>query len=563
MNIKNANIKNNIIIALFLVLWFIINLLQSAFTGLANDEAYYWMYSQYPAWGYFDHPPMVAVLISAGYHLFSNELGVRIIFCLLGTLTLLLTYKMTSGPPVIFILIASAIALNHTHVAGFLAIPDIPLVFFTALFFVLYKKYLEKDSYWLAVMLGLSVTGMFYSKYHGLLVIIFVFLSNLSLIKRKSAWFMVALVVAAMIPHLIWQIRHEFPTFRYHLITRSDGFEFENIINYLYSQVLIAGPLIAPLILYYALSGKSTGIFERSLKFTVIGFLVFFFLSSFRDHIEAHWTAAAYVPLMVLAHKPLSRHDKAVRWLRNLAVPTIILIMVMRIMAAFNGVPYPVKYLDEFNGWKVWAEEIKQTAKGRAVIFLNKYQFAAKYTFYTGDNSCSVNGVFARKSQYNLWNFEDSLAGKPVMLHKSLQPTGMIKTPNRREHGYSFIDIFQPYNRIETELFLPADILGPGDTLTVRCKLRNSGKYPVHYENTGKTHPVLSYTIRDEKGSFYRDHVPVKEYQDKTIPGKGTVDFSFKFVTPDKPGRYNVYMVYWWQATGHLGDPRPAVITVK
>jgi len=44
---------------LFFTSWFIINLWQAATTGLLDDEAYYWVYSQYPAWGYYDHPPMI------------------------------------------------------------------------------------------------------------------------------------------------------------------------------------------------------------------------------------------------------------------------------------------------------------------------------------------------------------------------------------------------------------------------------------------------------------------------------------------------------------------------
>ena len=61
--------------------WLLLNLVQSAATGLIDDEAYYWVYSQFPAWGYFDHPPMVAILIKAGYSIFANELGVRLFFC--------------------------------------------------------------------------------------------------------------------------------------------------------------------------------------------------------------------------------------------------------------------------------------------------------------------------------------------------------------------------------------------------------------------------------------------------------------------------------------------------
>ena len=54
-------IKNHRVI--FYCAWFLLNLLQAGLTGLLDDEAYYWVYAQYPAWGYFDHPPMIAFWI--------------------------------------------------------------------------------------------------------------------------------------------------------------------------------------------------------------------------------------------------------------------------------------------------------------------------------------------------------------------------------------------------------------------------------------------------------------------------------------------------------------------
>jgi len=555
--------NGNIIISLFLILWFMLNLLQSYFTGLANDEAYYWMYSRYPAWGYFDHPPMVALLIRAGTRLFSNELGVRFMFCILGTLTLLLIWKTSPGSPRIFIWIASAMALVHSHVAGFFALPDIPLVFFTALFFYFYRQYLEKDSAGLVIMLSLSIAGMLYSKYHGLLVVVFVLLSNLSLLKRKSAWVIVGLAALVMVPHLMWQIQHGFPTFRYHLVTRSDGFDAENIFNYMYSQILIAGPLIAPLVLYYSFSFRPKSTFERSLTFSMVGFLVFFFLSSFRDHIEAHWTAAAYVPLIILAHASIGQHEKAVTWLRNLAIPSIVLLVAIRFMAAFDLVPYSLKYLDEFNGWDQWAETVREKAGGKKVVFLNKYQYAAKYSFYTGDISYSLNDVFARKSQYNLWNFEDSLAGKPVMLNKSLRPVGMIKTPNRREHGYSYIDSFQPYNHIVTSVTLPSEMLKAKDTLVLVCTLHTDGGYALHYAPSGEFRPILSYTVCREDGSFYQQHLPIREYDYRDLPQNATDEFNFTFIVPEKPGHYRLYIVYWIPVAGQMGDAKPALFNVR
>ena len=52
----------------------IINLLQGYFTELIFDEAYYWYYAQQMAWGYFDHPPMVAFIVKISSLFFNGEL---------------------------------------------------------------------------------------------------------------------------------------------------------------------------------------------------------------------------------------------------------------------------------------------------------------------------------------------------------------------------------------------------------------------------------------------------------------------------------------------------------
>ena len=68
------------------LIYILINLIQSFLMPLINDEAYYWVWSRQMDWGYFDHPPMVALWIKAGFALFQNELGVRFItVCLLYT----------------------------------------------------------------------------------------------------------------------------------------------------------------------------------------------------------------------------------------------------------------------------------------------------------------------------------------------------------------------------------------------------------------------------------------------------------------------------------------------
>src|SRR5450759_5911788 len=81
--------------ALFLIIWGILNFLQALLTPLNNDEAYYWMYSKYLAWGYFDHPPMIALMIRIGYLFFQNELGVRLIVVLSQLVALSVIWVLT------------------------------------------------------------------------------------------------------------------------------------------------------------------------------------------------------------------------------------------------------------------------------------------------------------------------------------------------------------------------------------------------------------------------------------------------------------------------------------
>ena len=46
---------------------------------LMYNEAYYALWAQNLAWGYFDHPPMVAVWIRSSTHLFGKtDFGVRL-----------------------------------------------------------------------------------------------------------------------------------------------------------------------------------------------------------------------------------------------------------------------------------------------------------------------------------------------------------------------------------------------------------------------------------------------------------------------------------------------------
>ena len=162
---------------LFYTGWLVINIIQAYTTELLDDEAYYWVYSRYPAWGYFDHPPMIAILIKAGYAIFPNELGVRLFMALANTATIFVISKLINERnDKLFYSIAASIAL--AHIGGMIAVPDIPLLFFVVLFFWVYSKFIEKMNFLNCLLLGIIIALMLYTKYHGILVVLFTLLSN-------------------------------------------------------------------------------------------------------------------------------------------------------------------------------------------------------------------------------------------------------------------------------------------------------------------------------------------------------------------------------------------------
>ena len=99
---------------LFYSSWFIGLLIQAYFTELNEDEAYYWMYSRKLSWGYFDHPPIIALIIKLGYYVFQNELGIRLIPIILSTCSLIIWEKIIQPKEIkIYVLLLLSVGILH------------------------------------------------------------------------------------------------------------------------------------------------------------------------------------------------------------------------------------------------------------------------------------------------------------------------------------------------------------------------------------------------------------------------------------------------------------------
>src|SRR5258705_1838452 len=118
-------INNNALLFGVIIIWVIINLLQASFLGVDEDEAYYWIYSLHLQWGYFDHPPMVALAIRIGELFGHNPLTTRLMVVLLSGATIFFAFKALPSwlmDRKIFVLVFTSIIIFHPY--GFVVTPD-------------------------------------------------------------------------------------------------------------------------------------------------------------------------------------------------------------------------------------------------------------------------------------------------------------------------------------------------------------------------------------------------------------------------------------------------------
>ena len=385
-----------------LIVLFIFQVIVAANFELAHDEAYYWLFSKKLAWGYFDHPPMVALIIKLFSIFPVSELSVRFGFILLQFVTIFLLLDLVPKEARLKALLLF-LSFPLASFVGLLALPDMPLLFMSALYCWMLRKFLERESFVIAGLMGITIMALLLSKYHGILLIFFTLMAIPGLFKRKDFYFVVIMTMLLCLPHLQWQMDAEFITLKYHLLERPKStFSFMRSLEFIGIQVLLGGAFLGPIVWWILLKHKSQSQFERAMKFISIGSVIFFLVSSFSKKVEANWTVFLAVPMIVLV-ADLKLWDR--RWARNFLVITASFILLARILFILpSDAPGP-KRLKEFKGWKKWSQEIVSSCQ--APLLANTYQMASKLSFYL-DLPIHSQNFHSRLNQFTLWDKDPS-----------------------------------------------------------------------------------------------------------------------------------------------------------
>lgn len=376
---------------------FLLQLLVAMGFELSHDEAYYWLYSQHLDWGYFDHPPVVGIIIKLFSFLPHSEISVRLGFILLqfGAVWMLMKNVVQERQ---WLVVALFFAFPLASFSGILALPDLPLLFMTTLYCVLLKRFLDKADLSIIAGLALVISMLLYSKYHGILVVFFTILALPSLLKKKEFYLVALLSLVLFLPHLIWQYQHDFSTLRYHFFERPKvDFSLKRLFEYSMTQIFLAGLFVGPLIWWNILKNKAQSDFRRALKAICICTVIFFFVSTFSKKFEANWTIFLAAPLILLTAEAQIWNKK---WAKTLLFVSLGIVLISRVLLTFEPSTISIKRLSEFHGWRDWSKEINE--KCQHPIMANTYQVASKLAFYLHRPVHALN-YHSRKNQFDYW----------------------------------------------------------------------------------------------------------------------------------------------------------------
>ncbi|HVJ64644.1 MAG TPA: hypothetical protein VM901_05265 [Bdellovibrionota bacterium] len=339
-----------LLFGVFLIAYWILRLWLAAFSGVHPDEAYYWVWSLKPALGYYDHPPMIAWVISASRNLaallpfqftgqnaiISTQMGLRLLPYFLSCVvtpffigwTIVKVQKQPLRLTQMFALMTSL-----TFVFGPIVItPDTPLfaAWTVALFLLVTllrghnKNFFPGDpvrfSWPISVALGFALAFAAYSKYSAILLAASLVITGLGLWNSLVAG-VVSLVLVS--PYVWWNLS---PAAR----DMGGGvfFQFSNATNPLTNpinwarvgdlwaaQLFLWGPVVF-LGAFVFLFTSARRLFSSERRSTLSGTLfvwailplLFFSITGLRRQPEANWALVGCVGASVLTLSRLYSH---------------------------------------------------------------------------------------------------------------------------------------------------------------------------------------------------------------------------------------------------------------
>jgi Dolichyl-phosphate-mannose-protein mannosyltransferase len=357
----------------------LVRLIAAALIPLTEDEAYYRLWSMRPAFGYFDHPPMIAWWIWLGRHLAGDgPLGVRLIPTLSVAATSFALFDLARLMGLGERIAARAgVWLNATLLVGFageLAVPDVPnALFWTATVWCAFRAVRGQGAWWLAAGAAAGLACL--SKYSALFLapglLLWLALSADGRKQLRSPWPWIGALMAAAIfaPNVAWNADHGWLTFSKQFGRVAAGsFAPLFLAKLIVDQFLLLNPLIAVFV--------GLAVYRRTawpLLAVSAPFAAYLAVHSLHDAVQGQWPAPLY-PLLVIAAATAA--EDAEGWLARLraaAAPVWMALsaglLAFLIVPADAGLPFRDP-LAPYRDWRAFSSAVERARIGAGAAWV-------------------------------------------------------------------------------------------------------------------------------------------------------------------------------------------------
>ena len=394
-----------------------LRLVAAAWTPITFDEAYYWMWSKHLAGGFYDHPPMVALVIRAGTLIAGDtELGVRLVSILLALPMSFAVYRTSA---ILFgdqrVAATATILLNVTLMAAvgtLIVTPDAPLLVASSfvLFFLAKVPETGRGAWWLAVgaAIGCALVSKYTALFFGAAILIWLVVVPKQRRWLLSPWPYLGAVVAFAIfaPVILWNADHQWVSFLKQISGRAriEDFRPAYIGELIPTQIAFATPFIFILgaMGLHALARRKAGALPARVLINVMFWTitVYFVWHSLHARVEANWFAPVYpafaIAAAVAAHlvrweprwQPLSNF--CLRWAAPVGVLMFAALIVQANTGWLSGYRRDATVRSVGVGWRELAQGIDEVRKrtGATCVLAPDYGTTGWLAFYLPSGTC-------------------------------------------------------------------------------------------------------------------------------------------------------------------------------
>lgn len=411
---------------------------------LMPQSAYYFTYAEHPALSYYDHPPLLGWLLLAGSLLLGKStLAVRATVFVTTLSTQLAFYALArrvlaprAADRALVLLTVGGVAL----LLSWIAVPDVPLLLFWVLSLLALDRALGgvaredggatgvRARWWLAA--GAAMGLAFLSKYTALFLqgglVLFLLASRKDRRWLRTPWPWASLAVAhlASLPVYVWNVRHDFASFRYQFLGRAEESRFDpdDLLGFLASQALVVLPVAFGAFLWGG-GARTVEVLRGRLPPRRDLFLLAFSGPLFATclalstvtWVKSNWPMPAYLTGLLLAAGVAGQ--RAVRWQAATGAALMVAVTVQLLWY-----PVPIRSNDTWFGWRELAREVEALAARHPEAFLfaaDHYKTTAELRFYTDLGVYGMNVIGWEALQYDYLGEDlEALVGRDALLIK-------------------------------------------------------------------------------------------------------------------------------------------------